>query len=72
VSFDEAPPASTEQLQFQLWINNELKFTKHVLTPKAFRLPDGYKADAIAVRVTGNVRVLAVVLGETMKSLKAA
>jgi hypothetical protein len=72
VSFDEAPDDDSEQLQFQLWIDNELKFNKQLTGSTAFRLPAGYKGDALAVRITGNVRVNAVVLGETMKSLKTA
>lgn len=72
VSFDPISDASTEELQFQLWINNELKFTKQVTSSRAFRLPGGYKADALAIRITGNVKVLAAVVGETMQSLRVA
>jgi len=71
-SFDAAPDAPPDELQFQMWINNELKFNKPLSSSRAFRLPAGYKADALAVRITGNVKVQAVVVGETMLSLKAA
>ena len=71
VSFDEAPSDTSDQLQFQLWINNALKYTKQLTGSNAFRLPSGYKGDAMAVRITGNAKVLGVVLGETMKSLKS-
>lgn len=72
VSFDPAPADTSEDLQFQLWINNELKFTKQLTTSRAFALPAGYKADAIAVRITGNVKVLGVVVGESMLALRGA
>lgn len=72
VSFDEAPTDNPEQLQFQLWINNQLKFTKQVTASRAFRLPAGFKADALAVRLTGNVKVLAVVVADSMTSLRHA
>ena len=72
LSFEEAPMAPPDELQFQLWINNALEFNKPLESSRAFRLPAGYKADALAVRITGNVKVHAVVLGETMLSLKAA
>lgn len=70
LSFDAAVPAPEELLQFQLWVDNKLKFSKQVLTSKAFALPAGYKTDAVAVRITGNVKVLGVVIAETMDGLR--
>lgn len=72
VDLDDLPSAASEQMQFQLWVNNKLKFTKNVASSKAFTLPSGYKADHFAVRVTGTVRVNGIVFGETMKELEQA
>lgn len=71
VSFAPAPPDTSNRLQFQLWIDNQVKFTKVVTSSAAFTLPSGYKSDAVSVRLTGNVKVLAVVVGETMIGLRS-
>jgi hypothetical protein len=66
------PPLSIDSLQFQLWANGALKFTKQVTNTRAFRLPGGYKSDNIEVVLSGNVKVNGVVLAETMDGLKGA
>jgi hypothetical protein len=66
------PPLTIDSLQFQLWANDQLKFSKTVTNTKAFRLPSGYKADNVEVVLSGNVKVTGVVLAETMDGLKQA
>lgn len=65
-------PALADQCQFQLWVNNALKFSKTLTSSASFTLPSGYRADRVAVRVSGNVRVFGVVLGNSMKDLERA
>jgi hypothetical protein len=66
------PPLSIDSLQFQLWANGVLKFTKQIDSSRAFRLPGGYKADNVEMVLSGNVKVTGVVLAETMDGLRQA
>lgn len=66
------PSLTMDLLQFQLYADGELKFTKQVTSTRAFRLPGGYKADNVEVTLSGNVKVTGVVLAETMDGLKGA
>ena len=66
------PSLAIDSLQFQLWSDGMLKFTKQVRNTRAFRLPGGYKADNVEVVLSGNVKVTGVVLAETMDGLKQA
>jgi hypothetical protein len=66
------PALSFDSLTFSIYVNGVLKFSKQLKSAKAFKLPGGYKVDNAAVRVSGNVRVLGVVLGESMVDLKGA
>ena len=59
-------------VQFQLYVDKKLIFTQQVLSNDIFRLPTGYRSDTFEVRLTGNVRVRAVHLGETPFGLKKA
>lgn len=65
----DLPAVNFEALEFQLWINDALKFSKQVTTSEPFRLPDGFKADAVAVRIAGNVKVLEIRVADSMRSL---
>ena len=64
------PPLSIDSLQFQFWANGRLMLTKQVVNTRAFRLPSGYKADNVEIVISGNVKVSAVVLAETMDGLR--
>lgn len=66
------PPLSIDQLQFQLWADGRLRFSRQVADSRAFRLPSGYKADNLEIALSGNVKVTGVVLAETMDGLKQA
>jgi hypothetical protein len=66
------PPLVIDSLQFQLWADGALKFTRQVENARAFRLPGGYKADNVELVLSGNVKVAGVVLAETMDGLKQA
>lgn len=68
----DLPLEAADKLQFQLWTDNKLRFTKTLTGSRAFKLPDGYKSDHIAVRITGTVKVSGVVLAPTMKELEEA
>lgn len=61
-----------DQLWFYLYAGGELKHARRVQTQKAFTLPSGYKSDAYAVRVIGNVRVRAILFGTSMQALAEA
>jgi hypothetical protein len=68
----DIPPLAIDSLQFQLWSDGILRFTKQLRNSRAFRLPGGYKADNVEVVLSGNVKVTGVVLAETMDGLKGA
>lgn len=66
------PPITWDALQFILYIDGAIKFTRTLTDNKPFRLPMGYKADNAAIRLTGNVTVRGALVGETMKALEEA
>jgi len=68
----DIPSLAVDSLQFQLWSDETLRFTKQVRNSRAFRLPGGYKADNVEIVLSGNVKVTGVVLAETMDGLKGA
>ncbi|MGH8685646.1 MAG: hypothetical protein ACREUM_09890, partial [Nitrosospira sp.] len=55
------PPLVIDSLQFQLWAEGALKFTKQVENSRAFRLPGGYKSDNVEIVLSGNVKVTGIV-----------
>lgn len=63
----EEPPANT--VNFQLYVDGELKSSRTVTDQHAFRLPSGYKSEAVAVRVQSQCRIKSIELGDTPKSL---
>ena len=71
-AMDDIPPLITDSLQFQLWADGALKYTRRVENTRAFRLPGGYKSDNTEIVLSGNVRVSGVIVAETMEGLKTA
>lgn len=69
---EELPALTYDTLQFTLYADGEVKFSKQIIDTKAFRLPDGYKKDNVAVKLSGNVRVRGVVVGSSMSALREA
>jgi hypothetical protein len=65
----DLPVLQFDSLQFNLYVDNVLKFTKNVSSSRAFKLPAGYKSDNFAIRLAGNVNVKSVVVGRTMQEL---
>lgn len=66
------PALRLDSLQFQLWADDALKFSRQIGSSRAFRLPGGYKADNVEIVLSGNVKVSAVTLAETMGGLRQA
>lgn len=65
----DLPSLQFDSLQFNLYVNNVLKFTKNVTSTRAFKLPAGYKADTCAIRLAGNVNVKSVRVARNEKEL---
>lgn len=61
-----------DAVTFKLYVNKNLIFTRTVTDTDMFRLPSGYKSDTFEVEVQGNLRVRAIHLGETPRSLASA
>lgn len=57
-------------LHFQIYANDELKYTEAILNNKPFSLPAGYKSSLYEVRVSGNVTVFGVSVAETAAGLR--
>lgn len=57
-------------LHFQIYANNELKYTEAILNNKAFSLPAGYKSSLYEVRISGNVAVFGASVAETAAGLR--
>lgn len=65
------PPLTFNSLVFTFYKDGTAVFTKQVLSSKVFRLPAVGKYDNWSVRVSGNVPIQSVVIGDTPLSLKA-
>ena len=61
-----------DEVTFKLYVNKDLLFTRTVTDTDTFRLPTGYKSDTFEVEVQGNLRVRAIHLAETPRSLATA
>ena len=59
-------------ITFQLYVDKALVFTTSLADNGVFRLPSGYRADTVEVRVSGNARVRAIHMAETPLGLKNA
>lgn len=57
---------------FQLYVNKKLLYTTQLSSSAIFRMPTGYRADTVEVRVTGNATVRAIHMAETPLGLKNA
>ncbi|OFZ67377.1 MAG: hypothetical protein A2V79_09200 [Betaproteobacteria bacterium RBG_16_56_24] len=66
------PLTTFDSLTYSLFVGGLLKFTRQVTDSKAFSLPGGYKSDAIAHRLAGNVKVSGIVVAESMQGLRNA
>lgn len=69
----KTPPGTvdTQSITFQLYADRVLKFTKSMNADiGVFRLPSGYKAKTVEVRISGNAIVHRCLLGETPASLE--
>jgi len=60
---------SAQDITFNFYVNKQLIFTRLVTDSEIFRLPTGYKSDTFEVEVLGDVRVRAIHLGQSPKSL---
>lgn len=61
------PPAN--EVVFSLYTNGVLRSSRTVKDNKVFRLPSGYKADTVSVRVQSQCRIKSIELGETPISI---
>ena len=66
------PSVNWDSLTFQVFADGVLKLSKTLTSNKAFLLPGGYKSDAFAFRVAGNITVKSIVVADSMKGLSAA
>jgi hypothetical protein len=63
---------TSDEVTFQLYANKQLIFTRTLNSDDTFRMPTGYKTDTFEVSVQGNVRIRAIHLGSTPRSLATA
>jgi hypothetical protein len=66
------PPASYDQLALILYVNNDAVYSVPITDSRAVRLPAIGKYDNFALRITGNVKVWAVLVADTKDGLKDA
>lgn len=69
---EEPPPLTFDSLQYNLYADGQLRFTKQITSSKAFALPGGYKSDTTEHRIAGNVNVSGIVVAESMQGLRNA
>lgn len=70
VPVPDVPPENT--VNFQLFVDGNLKVSRTVSSRKPFNLPSGYKADNVAFRLQSQCAIQSVELGETILSLREA
>ena len=70
VGVPEDPASNT--VTFNLWVGSRLMASRIVSSQKAFRLPDGYKADAFSFEVITQCVVKEIRVAETMEDLRNA
>lgn len=61
---------TVQAVQFTLYANGVQKFTKSVTNNRVFRLPVGFKSDKQSVKVSGPVRIHAILMAETPQALE--
>ena len=66
---NEIPPLITDSLQFQLWADGALKYTRRVENTRAFRLPGG---DAVSVWHLGDHTLLGTAYGKMSAKVTAS
>ena len=63
---------SPGNMEFKLYVDKQLLFTKTVSNDETFRLPSGYRSDTFEVEVESNLRLREIHLAETPLGLKQA
>ena len=63
-------PGTIANVTFSLYSKGTLVFSRTMYSNEAFRLPSGYKTDALSVRLNGAVRVKNVKIAETPDGLR--
>lgn len=63
------PALAFDDLLFQLICDGQVRYTRKITNNRAFKLPSGYKSDNATLRLSGNVRVLRLVLAGSMTEL---
>lgn len=66
------PEAPDNSVTFTLYKGSRVVFSRNITSENAFRLPAGLKYDHFSVEITTQNKVRAILVGETMSSLKAA
>jgi hypothetical protein len=61
---------TVQSVQFTLYTDGSIRFSKTIYDNKVFRLPVGYKSDRQSFRVSGQVRVHAILVAETPSALE--
>lgn len=65
------PPKAFDILNFTLYAGGKVRAVRVIDDVEPKRLPTGYKADTFSLRISGNVPVRSIVVGETIDDLKA-
>lgn len=71
-NLEPAAPPEIESMMFTLYCDGRAVYSRKLVTDQsAFKLPAGFRAENIAVGLTGTLRVKTVKLAESMQGLKA-
>ena len=65
-------PDAEVKVTFSFYVDGKVIYSTQVQGQKVFRLPGGYRADQISVRIQANTQVKAIVLGATPNELANA
>lgn len=68
--FGVAVPVTDKYVTFRLYAEGALRYTKNVTNRDVFRLPSGYRSDAIEVEINATVATRYIKLAETAKEIQ--
>lgn len=68
--YETAPDVQVNSVIFQLYVDEELKWSRTVSNNKMFRTPTGFKSDKQSIRISANVPIHAILIAETPQGLE--
>jgi hypothetical protein len=69
-AIQEQPAQTARRVQFTLLDNDQVKFTRDVISSKPFRLPEGFKTEVCSIQISASTKVHSVTVAQGLEELK--